>query len=50
MNKYILNNEGSVTMEIVIKEFIYLLAAAGAYLALLLIYNAVGGRKKSKKA
>lgn len=38
-------------MSVELTEFLYLVGAAGAYLALLIIYNAVGGRKKkSKKA
>ncbi len=37
-------------MVIEFSEFYYLIGAGVAYLALLLVYNAVGGRKKSKKA
>ena len=38
-------------MSVELTEFLYLVGAAGAYLFLLIAYNALGGRKKkSKKA
>ena len=37
-------------MVVEISEFYYLIGAAVAYLAILIAYNAIGGKKKSKKA
>lgn len=46
-----MHNVGSITMTIELSEFYYLIGAAVAYLAILIAYNAIGGRKKkSKKA
>ena len=49
--KYYMYDVGSITMTIELSEFYYLIGAAVAYLAILIAYNAIGGRKKkSKKA
>ena len=48
--KYEIHDVGSITMVLELSEFYYLVGAGVAYLALLIIYNAVGGKKKSKKA
>ena len=37
-------------MVLELSEFYYLIGAGVAYLVLLIAYNAIGGRKKSKKA
>ena len=37
-------------MVVDITEFYYLIGAGAAYLVLLIAYNAIGGKKKSKKA
>ena len=36
-------------MTIEMSEFYYLIGAAVAFLAILIVYNAVGGRKKNAK-
>jgi len=47
--KYRISNEGNMAIEYA--EFYYLIGACVAYLAILIAYNAIGGRKKkSKKA
>ena len=38
----------AVTMTVTLDEFYYLFAAAGIFLALIIAYNALGGRKKKK--
>ncbi len=49
MIKYRIDNEGNMAIEYA--EFYYLIGACVAYLAAILIYNAIGGKKKkSKKA
>ena len=37
-------------MVLELSEFYYLIGAGVAYLVLLIAYNSIGGRKKSKKA